>query len=161
MSRQEKPAALLGVGRVVLTQRGVEMCLAALLLAVRQGEGRNGGVSTSGEFVHLRDVLRLAAAEQVPQEPAPQEAAVPGTAPVAAAGTAGAASQVEGLGRLDTRTVAERLGISERAIRKACSKGTLRAVRVAGHWEIEEADAVAYGERRKAVDDDGQTAAFR
>lgn len=163
----EKPAALLADGHVVLSRKGAEMCHAALVLAHRQLKARHGGAPISDDMVWLAEVLRIATIPPERSEAsAGREVAVTTSqrqevgSEVAEPGSAGSESAAVGAGGyLDTRDAAALLGISDRAVRKACDLGKLRASRVAGHWLIEEADALAYREQRESRTDDRQAAA--
>lgn len=161
-------AILLGPGRVVLNRRGAELCLEALRLAHRGALVRHGGAPVTAEFDWLLGVLTIAVRTPDDYEPEGRKVRVAmserqelsaGSA-VAAAGSDVPESASVGAGEyLDTRDAAALLGISDRAVRKACDLGRLRASRVAGHWLIEEADALAYREQRESRVDDRQAAA--
>lgn len=166
-----QPAMLWGDDMVLLTRRGAEICYAALVAAERKFATRNGGASPTDEMQWLREVLRLATMAPERFEPVSAGRAVvvnvaerndlpdEGSA-VAAAGSAPSVSEAgRARGCLDTRSAAQLLGISDRAVRKACDRGWLRAERVAGHWLIDEADALAYRGRREGRIDDRQAAA--
>jgi hypothetical protein len=169
----EKPALLIGPDRVVLNCRGVEICRVALALALKHSNHANGGAYGSDDVAWLCEVLRLASTSPAESAAAGRPVVVNITdrqehgsadgSAVAVDGSAGSASVV-GMGSplvraLDTHAAADLLGVSDRAVRKACSRGTLRAAWVSGHWEIDRADALAYGERRKVGTNGRQAAA--
>lgn len=173
MTYRERPAHLFGDDQVLLTRRGVEICRSALLLAVRHAGRTNGSASDSSDVTYLQEVLRIAATLPSAPEPAEKQRVVvrisdcrpagsangSEVAEPASAGASSAARVVGRSGRLDTRAAAEILGVSDRAVRKACFRGTLSAAWVSGHWEIDPVDVRAYGQRRRARNDGGQTAA--
>jgi len=51
---------------------------------------------------------------------------------------------------MTTKTAAERIGITDRAVRLACDQGRIPATRVVGRWQLERSDVDAYCRFRAA-----------
>lgn len=143
---------------VWLSPRGVEMCLAALVKARRDRARGNGGAPVTDDFRWLVEVLRLAADAPVGAADEPQgfaDETESGPVSLVLRSSAALVGSSVGRGHLTTRSAAELIGISEQAVRRACSAGRLEAERVGRAWMVDERAARSYAERRGRGRGDG------